>query len=239
MRAFLASAFGLGCLLACSRASAADPAAWHVAAGAGTDFPLALGARADVEAPFRLRASTSIGVLPGPYVDAINGFVVAIGGYDQSTADLVKAALSASLVWRTHLGYRPFEHLGLYGEAGYGLVALGGSASASEVVAAATGREVPPGEATGSRAFDITSTLHMVDVELGWELALHERLRLRTAIGGAFTVASSTRIEPTYTPRSPRAVSELARAGEAYLDDTYTSYVMSPVASVSLSYVFF
>lgn len=78
----------------------------------------------------------------------------------------------------------------------------------------------------------------MLDVEVGWDFDLTEHLVLRPSIGGAFTFASSTSIEPAYTPRAPRAVEAFARAGEAYLDDTYTTYVMTPTLGVQLGWRF-
>jgi hypothetical protein len=97
----------------------APAARWSLALGAGTDFPLAVGVRLDAEGPYRLRLSTSLGLVPGPYVDAINASVVALGGYDNATAGLLKQTLSSSLIWRTHVGWRAWH--GFYLEAGYGV----------------------------------------------------------------------------------------------------------------------
>jgi hypothetical protein len=220
-------------------AGAADPApTWHLAAGIGTDFPISVGARAHVEAPFRLRLSTSIGILPGPYVSTINAFVVGVGGYDDATADLITSALSSSLIWRTHLGYRPFQNHGLYGEIGYGLVTLGGSATGSELLAGVTGATLPPSDRTSPRTFDVASTLHMLDIEVGWDFPVSDHFQLRAAIGAALTVASSTTVDSGSTGRGGVAAAfESAAAG--YLDDTYTAYVFTPVLSVSGSYVVF
>jgi hypothetical protein len=205
---------------------------WHLAIGAGTDFPISVGGRLELEAS-RLRLSSSLGILPGPYVDVINETVVAFGGYDEATADVVKEALSSSLIWRTHLGVRVWR--GLYVEAGYGLVTLGGDAAGAELFGAVTGQPVPPG--TGDRPFDIRSTLHMADVEIGYDFAVSQALRLRVAIGGAFTFAASTRITPE--SEAPAQVESFAREAEAYLDDIYTSYVFTPVLSVSAAYRLF
>lgn len=244
----LPAAVVLLALTAMATAARAEPSAgdepstepsWHLGAGAGTDFPLGVGARGYAEAPFRLRLSTSLGILPGPYVDTINTFVVAAGGYDDAMADLVKSTIASSLIWRTHLGYRPFEALGLYGEVGYGLVALGGSAAASTLIAGVTGRSFPSTETAGDHVFDAVATLHMLDVEIGWDLPLAEGFELRAALGGAFTVASHTTIEPRFTPRAERLVDEFTTYGEQYLDDTFTSYVFTPVVSLSAGYRFF
>lgn len=209
---------------------------WRGAAALGTEFPMSVAVRGQVEAPFRLRLSTTLGVLPRPYVGAINGFLVGINAYDQATADLVSAALSSSLIWRTHLGYRPFRLHGFTVEAGYGLVTLGGGASAATLVSAVTGQPAP--EAGSDKNYSISSSLHMLDVELGWEWTLVKHLFLRAALGGAFTVGSSTSITPDFTPRAPRLTEAFAKAGETYLNDTYRSYVFTPVVSAWLGYAF-
>jgi hypothetical protein len=216
--------------------SAGEDGGWHGTVGVGTDFPVAVGGRFVLESPYRLRLSTSVGFMPGPYVDAINATVVGLGGYDQRTADLVRAALQSALVWRTHLGVRAWR--GLYVEAGYGLVVLGGAAAGSDLIAAVTGQTLPASEGTG-RPFKIDATLHMADVEVGYDFHLSRRWQVRAAIGGAFTFAASTHIEPGYLPVSSQLVNQFSRDAEAYLQDVFTSYGFTPVASVSLAYALF
>ncbi|MEZ4297074.1 MAG: hypothetical protein R3B70_19065 [Polyangiaceae bacterium] len=204
---------------------------FHLAADAQTSFPLDVSLRVQGEAPFGLRLSTSVGVLPGPYVDAINAFLVEVNAYDQNTADLVKTALEASLTWRTHLGYRPFADRGFYFEAGYGLVALGGGASAGELVAGVTGKELPPNQSRLN--FDVQSTLHMADVEIGWEWTVFEHLHIRAAIGGAFTFAAKTTVKND-AGASGRAIESFEEGSASYLDSLYTSYVFTPVATLGI-----
>lgn len=214
----------------------ADVPMWRYAVAAGTEFPMSVALRGQVEAPFRLRLSSAVGVLPGPYVSAINGILVGVGAYNQATADLIRDALGSSLIWRTHLGYRPFVRHGFTFEAGYGLVALGGGASASTIVSAATGASSP--EAGTDKNFKVSSALHMVDVELGWEWVLLEHLFVRAAAGGAFTLAASSSVTPDYTPRAPRVTEAFGASSAAYLDETYTTYVFTPVVSLWAGYSF-
>lgn len=237
MRSLLAaSVLGL-VALAPSRASASP---WRLTLSAGTDFPIALSARADVEGPYRLRASTSLGVMPGAYVDAINALATSAGWYTQSEADLIRIALQTSLVWRTHVGWRPFARHGFNVMAGYGLVALGGGASAQQLIAGITGQMPPGNNATAASAtYAVSSTLHMIDVELGWEWRLlGEHLVVQAALGFAGTLASHTTITPQYTPRYPQATATFANYGAAYLDDTLQSYVFTPTLSVFAGYRF-
>ncbi len=218
-----------------SSVAAAVPV-WRYALAAGTEFPLSVALRGQVEAPFRLRLSSAVGVLPGPYVSAINGILVGLGAYDQATADLIRDALGSSLIWRTHLGYRPFGRHGFTFEVGYGLVALGGGASASTLVSAATGASSP--EPGADKNVRVSSALHMLDVELGWEWVVFEHLFVRAAAGGAFTVAASSSVTPDYAPRAPRVTEAFGASSAAYLDETYTTYVFTPVLSLWAGYSF-
>lgn len=212
---------------------------FHLQLEALTDVPVQVGVEVTVEMPWRLRASTSLGVLPGAYVDLINEVVVAAGGYDQDTAALVRGSLQNSLVWRLHAGWRPFEGHGWYFEAGYALVALGGGLSAEEVVSLATGADPPDAEPARERRYKVSSTLHMIDVEVGWEWVLWERLALRAAVGFAGTLAAATDIRPDYRPVAPRLVDAFTGESEAYLDGIYTGYVFTPVVSLAAGYRFF
>lgn len=220
--------------------SAAHAEGWHLSAMVATNAPVDVGVRVDVEAPHRLRLSTSVGVMPEGYVSAINGLATAAGWYGDTEANLIQTALRSSIVWRTHLGWRPFPREGFTVMAGYGLVALGGGASAQELIAGVTGAMIPPGSGSSMFQYRVRSVLHMVDVELGWEWRfLRERLVLHTALGFAGTVAARTTITPDYTPRAPQATAAFAAAGERYLDGLYTSYVFTPVLSIGLGYRFF
>jgi hypothetical protein len=236
-RAVSAAMLVLATLVVAPTASAdeTDPR-WRGAVAAGTEFPMSFGLRGQVEAPFRLRLSTTLGVMPGPYVGTINAFLVGINAYDRATADLIRAALSSSLMWRTHLGYRPFRLHGFTVEAGYGLVALGGGASAATLITAMTGQEAP--DSAENKNYKVGSVLHMLDVELGWEWEIVKHFFVRAALGGAFTVGSSTTIEPDFQPKAPRLTAAFASAGETYLDTTYTTYVFTPVVSLWAGYAF-
>jgi hypothetical protein len=148
-------------------AYAARPA-WHFEVEGVTDFPLQAGVRVGGEGPFRIRASASIGALPGGYVSIINSLVVAVGGYDKKTADLVEGALNDSLVCRFHAGWRPFEDYGFYADAGYTLATLGGGVGSDMLYAVlVTQGGLPPG-VNVSQSYGVESTLHMLDMEVGW-----------------------------------------------------------------------
>ena len=216
----------------------ADGDQWKVAAGVATDFPVDVAARLAVETPFRLRLNTQVGFLPSGYVSAMNGILEGFGAYDSATGDLIKSSLQSSFVWRTHVGYRPFRKLGLYLDAGYGMVSLGGNATTAALVSAVTGATYPATETGADKSFDAKATLHTLDVEVGYDIPIARHFELRAAVGGAFTLGSSTTLTPDFTPRTPKAIDAFVAEGESYLNTTFRSYVFTPVFTLGANYVF-
>lgn len=227
---------GAAGVAAAGEGPADDMGGWHLSVDGQTDFPIDVGVRAQAETPFRLRLATSAGWMPAPYVDAINAFLVGVNAYDQDTADLIQSALQSSLVWRAHAGYRPFAAHGLYLEAGYGLVTLGGGTTGSALVAGVTGNDLPPTK--GRVDFQVLSTLHMADVEIGWEWTVVDHLHLRAAVGGAFTFAAATHIQND-AGLSGKAIESFEEGAASYLDSLYRSYVFTPVVSVGVGWAAF
>ncbi|MBX3723209.1 MAG: hypothetical protein KF713_15305 [Turneriella sp.] len=205
-------------------------------AGVHTDLPLSLGSRLGIEFPGRWRAATSLGFLPEGYIRTLNTLLVNNGAYNQSTADLIQSTLKSSLVWRLHVGYRPFANYGFHIEAGYGLVTLGGSATASEIISGVSGTALPANDA--GKSFNVSSTLYMLNLELGWEWFWHD-LYFRVSLGGSFTAAASTSVKANYTPTFPRLTETFATSTQNYLNSIYTSYVHTPTVSLTVGYRFF
>jgi hypothetical protein len=228
---------GIALLFTLSPAVARAQEPWRMGGELGTDFPIDAGGRISAEAPFRLRASTALGYLPGSYVDVINTWMVQTGAYSEDTATLVRQAVQNSLVWRTHVGFRPFPKLGLYADAGYTFIGLGGGASAGQVIAALTGATLPPGGPMdpSTQTFSLTSTVHLLDVEIGWQFLLMEHLVLRAAVGGAFAFAESTKLTPNFQPLSPDAMRAFMDYAEGRIDATIAQF-KAPVATVSVGY---
>ncbi|MCY1082764.1 hypothetical protein [Archangium lansingense] len=211
---------------------------WDITVEANTDFPLSVGGRLGVESPWRLRLSTSLGYLPPAYMAVVNDVAVKLGAYGRNEADLIESSLKNSLVWRTHVGWRPFPRLGLYVDGGYGLVSLGGEVNTEDVLVTLTGLEPPEGETVLDREYRVRSVLHMLDVEVGWRWGLGAGWTGRTALGAAFTLDSNSRVEPQFEPNQPLLVTAFSRLAEGALDRTFERYVHLPVLSFSIGYAF-
>jgi hypothetical protein len=233
----------LAFLLLAGPAAAPEPAPgrfgrWKLDLSAQTTVPVDIAGRIDLETPKRLQLTTSLGVLPSSYVDVINAAVQAAGGYDEATARLIRSSLQRSLVWRSRVGWRPRDKGRFFFGVGYGLVALGGEAQGSDVVAALTGAEPPearPG--TETTEYDINTVVHMIDLEIGWRfLFLKDRLVLRTAIGYIGSLAATTRLDPSFEADRPPLEVAFRESSEAELDALIERYFHAPVLSVTLGW---
>jgi hypothetical protein len=231
----LAPALALLALAAAPLTTRADPSDWHATLGAGTDAPLSIGGRLTIEGPLRLRLSSSVGYLPGVYVDTINDAAVRWGAYDATTGDVVRSSIERSLVWRTHLGVRLWR--GLHLEAGYGRVSLSGSVRGDELLRLVTGTSIPATEL--GRSFHVAATLHMLDVELGYDFGLPAGFRLRVAVGGAFAVSAPTRVTSDHDPATRALLAPFEQEAERRLEDELRRYGMTPTVSLSLGYQLF
>lgn len=218
----------------------ADPA-WHFVASVTTEAPLAASLRGDLELPGRLRVATSYGMMPSSYVSVVNRLLsLAGGGNMQSSPGLLGMTVDEGTAFRLHGGWRPSSTAGFLMMVGYGRVNLYGSGSARALVEGATGMTPPAGTPESTGTYQIQSTLHMFEAEVGWEwLMFGDRLALRIAGGVSGTVDSRTSIQPQWTSRSPATTAQVVDAAEARVDRTLQSYAITPVFSIGLGYRIF
>lgn len=219
------------------RAHAED---WHLGVEGLTDFPLHVGGQVTLEMPTGFRVSGSLGVMPGGYVDVWNAIGVAAGGYDDAMARLVRSSLQDSLVLRLHAGWRPVHDLGFYVEAGYGLATLGGGATTADLVEAVTDEELPASQLEGGdQRFSLDTSVHMLDVELGWLFRLGGGWTIRVAIGWALTLEAQARVKPQFEPLLPTVVDDFSGHAEEVIERTFLSWIHPPTVSLALGYWFF
>jgi hypothetical protein len=220
------------CVLVLATSSAdAEDVVERLELGGGTAVPLDAGAQATFRATDRFDVDAAVGIMPPPYVDLINSTVVAFGGYDDTTASLIKAALDKSLIVRLGAGVRPFA-FPLAFHAGYTVALLGGGVSGADAIQAVTGEDV---RGDAGPTVTIHSTLHMVYAGASWRFRLSPALVLRVGLAYTQPFASSSGIDPP--ARAPPRGGPLDRANaklDAYMNDVYVSYVKAPVIDISL-----
>ena len=219
----------------------------------GTDFPVSVGVRGSLEhRPSRLHVNTGLGLMPGPYVDGINAFVIAVNGYDRETADLIKATLSDSLVWHLSTGWRPAKDAGFYFDLGYRFVGFGGGLAASAVVSKAIGIPLPSGDKYGDfNAYDVSTSVHMGMAEVGWLWSIGERWTLRGGLGATAAFRTKAVVDLDEDQEGyweSKAVSALSffdwlydfqGTAEDFLEDTLDKHMRSPVLTLAVGYRFF
>ena len=197
--------------------------AWQLGIDVGADIPLdALNAGFVLQAPSGVRLSSSVGFL----TDVFLGRMDAPDGGRAGTV-LMHAALHDAIVWRTHLGIKPWRTHGFYASAGYTLCSFGGAVTTGDAMSALLDRMLPVD--LGSIALvRMSSTLHALDLEAGWEWSLARRFKFRTAISASKIIASSTRLQiedRTLSilplPSIDALIAPMERAGEARIDAMY------------------
>lgn len=223
-----------GVLLFCTSASAEGR--WTPSIELVTTVPLDVAERVSLEAPNRLHLRASIGVMP--YANLIDKVIKGFGGYGDAEAAVIKEALSESLVFRAQAGFRPFDELGLYLDVGYSLITLGGDLDGNDVIVLGRGAIAPQDATSPFRHYRVSSTLHLVVLELGWEQALLDWLMVRGAIGFAGAQGASSSIEPTFSDVNAALLNAYCEQAAEYLDQLYTTYVYTPTLTLGVGVKF-
>ncbi len=207
---------------------------WRLYGEVLTEVPIQVGAKLIVEGPRRIRAGTSVGWMPGAYVDMINGLMVATDVYTEETADLIDVALNNSLLWRTHVGWRPVEDLGSYVEVSYTLMGLGGGVSGEDALT--SGADLPPPVASDTEAeFNLDSATHMMGVEAGYVWEWDSGITLRAGMGLLVTLDANFGAEAT---GGEAGKEEVEGATEDYLDGIFERWVHPPYFAFAAGYRF-
>jgi hypothetical protein len=205
-----------------ARASANESSGVHLTLQGGTDFPIDVGGGLRLEIPGRLELSSDLGVLPGTYVDAANAALVSANAYDATTGTLVHEALKNSLVWRAHLGWRPFPRSGFFFQAGYGMAVLNAELTAAQV-SEATGASIPSVVDPGANV-QLHSVVQMLDFEVGWRWLIADRLEIRTALGAVHAFASHSTLSVHDAGVVTPYIEQVDQPGAQQIDREVTRY---------------
>jgi hypothetical protein len=207
--------------------------------GVETELPIAVGAYLGAELPGRILLQAGAGVMPGPYMSAINGVLTSAGAYDATVGNLLQDAITNSFVLRLSAGWRPFPDHGFEILGGYTLLTLGGTAAEGDLVNAVLSEvhaaaQVPGGS---SATIPLSATLHNVHVTLGWRwLLASDHLVIRASLSYLQCLAASTSASvPGLGPAMQSAVSQQV---DALVSPYFTSYVKMPLAGLSAGYRF-
>ena len=196
-----------------------------------------MGVRGTLEVPGRVRLVASGGVLPPPYLEAMNEVLIARGRLDPHAARLIEDALEDALVLRFHLGWRPAPQLGLQLETGYSWVGLGGDTTAVDVLYVKTKTNWDP-YLDKSYRFGVDAAMHRVEASVGYALPLGRHALLRCDLGWSHTVSATARVAhefavPWYLED---AVDDIEESGEDVLVETLEEKVHTPMLSVGLGW---
>jgi len=190
---------------------------WHAGIGIGADIPVdALNVGFVIQAPSGLRLSSSVGFLTDVFLGLMDD--------GDQAASVMHAALRNSVVWRTHLGVKPWNTHGFYAAAGYSLCSFGGAITSGAAISVLLDRMLPVDLGSDS-VVHMSSTLHALDLEAGWEWSIARHFTVRTAIGAAMVLAASTSLQIdagslAFLP-TDQLIAPVERAGEAEINARY------------------
>lgn len=198
-----------------------------------TSVPIGVGAGVEAEVS-QFRFGLGLMWVPPGYVELADEVGQAVGGYNDVTSALVRAATENALAVQLRAGVRPIQSASFYVDALYTLLALGGAFSAADL-AAASGQ----GDAVGlAQGWDLSSVVHQVGLEVGYRFVFDE-VALRVGLGWNFTVAANVDARVVSPVRLPQLTENVEEIGAEYLESTYTSYVHIPVLTVALGWDLF
>lgn len=205
-----------------------------------TEAPIMMGGQATFEMPYRFLLQGEVGVVPGFFVDAVDGALKNAGAYDDATSQVVRGGLRNSLIVRLSGGWRPFPDHGFEILGGYTMTSLGAGVSGKQAVEAASGISIPAEIPDGDVV--IHSTIHSVHVSLGWRWVIANHFLIRASVGYMQGVASSSHLEVpaslSQNPTTAAYVSQANTAVDSFLDDKFKTYVKLPVLGLSMGYRF-
>ena len=211
--------------------------------GAGTYFPLMVGAEGTLELPYRILVQADLGWLPGPYANTIIDVLGDFGVIDSFEQSLLKAAIQNSFAARLSAGWRPFPKLGLEVLGGYSILTAGGSVTNADVVDSYLESKGSSDRFTGSASaagIPLRATLQSFHASVDYRfLLLEDKLVLRASLGYLQCFASSTSV--TATPARAVAQETLNKLNadlQAYMNPFFTQYVKIPVVGVYAAYRF-
>ena len=204
-----------------------------------TAFPTDVGVRGVFEGPGRLRVVGSAGVLPRPYLGAINDVATGAGWYTDTDAEIIEIALENALVLRAHLGWRPFPRQGFQFELGYSWLGLGGGFTGAEVIEATPGYDLSA-FAGDKYSFAASAALQRVEASLGWEHPLYRGLFLRWDLGASYTLAATARVEREFDTNVlfEELLDRVEDAAEVELEGILEQYVHTPIVGLGVGWRF-
>lgn len=188
-----------------SRAAATNPSyrerTW-LSLEAVAHAPVDVGFQVGYEAPFGLRVFGGFGWVPSPFINALTDVAASAIGDSRAQAVLKNGSYSGT-AWRIQAGFKPFEKLGLYIDAGYSRLSVDGALE----IADSGVRELKSFEGGYEAEVGIDTWL----IELGYQTRIARRFVLGSGVGVMRTVRSTTTVSATDGAPSSPAVDEVTQ----------------------------
>ncbi|MFP6686121.1 MAG: hypothetical protein VB934_15495 [Polyangiaceae bacterium] len=207
----------------------------HFDIEAATQAPLAIGGQVTLELPGRLLLHGGVGMMPSAYGSLVHSVIEGTDA-DSDATTVAAMLLENALVLRMAAGWRPFSGSGFELYAGYTRLELDATASTAQIRSLANGALPSQAETLlGTTGVGLHSTLHNVQVALGWRWVALDHLVLRANLGYLKTLDASSEVT---IEQQPELATTATSAVAPVLDELYAKHVQLPVLSLSAGYRF-
>lgn len=217
-----AAAVALALAAAATTARAEQPEQIHkLGLSAGTDVPVMVGGELEWAPTRWFVPAFGVGYLPGGYVRIVNAFV-----NNQRVEDLIHGTLQDSLALRFTARSFPFARWGLYVTFGYTFYTLGGGINVRDYLNEAGFNEQTKDLKLPQDEVTVDTTLHLLNVGLGYRFWLVRHISLSVEASYLFAVGSDS-----VTNLPDRGLDD---GVDAFLNDILMTYVKAPMVSLRL-----
>jgi hypothetical protein len=200
---------------------------------AQTILPYLVGGVIALDAPGGLQIRSSLGSTPDLFIDAIQSALSSsVPAFDNGLADTLFDRTDGPVGWRLEFGWKPELLRGFFANVGYGFLFLAGRFSPDDATEQLRSQFVGT---TPNTVADITSTMHAITTEVGFEFEPSDVWVVRLAVGGLFTFHSSASINvrAVDNPQSENLEVNIAETEES-IRRALRTYGHIPTLSISV-----
>ncbi len=196
---------------------------WMLSVEGATRAPVDVSIQGRLETPGGLRLGGGYGWLPSSYLGFVTNAATVATDTDSGTGALAAHGYQRGRSWHAVIGLRPFHNTGVYLDAGYAELRLGGSIKTSALA----------GSSEVSGAYSVATTIRMWMVELGYQAEIADRVVLAVGVGVTGALSSHTTATAGQGTALPQQSVDAALTS---LDDSIQSHLVLPTLDARLGF---
>jgi hypothetical protein len=207
---------------------------WALAVEGGTQFPLLVGGRLELELPGRVRIGGELGMAPDAYFDLIEE-VATVAGVDPAEAATVRRAADEAWSARALVSWAPFGR-SFYLAGGYSYTEFSGSMTGDQLLDELSMDFADPFRASAT----LQSQMHGVLGELGFRFFV-DRFTVRVSAGVSATLAAESQVttrsdSETADEAFESEIARWSRQAESEMEGWLEQYGIVPSVGLGIGY---